>query len=114
MRKKNGQALVEFVILMPLLLWLILGFVDFGTILYQRYHLESDLDLVSELYRNQKTEEILSYGRKNNLNISYLTETNSSMITIQLSKKIKLVTPGAQLIFQNPFPIEVSKVVYHA
>lgn len=34
MKKKKGQALVEFALMLPIILFLLLGIVDFGRILY--------------------------------------------------------------------------------
>ena len=44
MRKPSGQALVEFIIIVPILLLILMGIVDFGNIIYQKYRLEGSLD----------------------------------------------------------------------
>ncbi|WP_249870299.1 TadE/TadG family type IV pilus assembly protein [Oceanobacillus saliphilus] len=39
-RKQDGQSLVEFALILPILLMLLVGIVDFGRILYTHLHLE--------------------------------------------------------------------------
>ena len=45
MLNKKGQALIEFIIILPIFLILVMGIFDFGNIMYQRYKLENSFDL---------------------------------------------------------------------
>ena len=54
MNKNRGQALVEFIIIVPILLLILLGIVDFGNIIYRKLALESTLDTVVDLYESNK------------------------------------------------------------
>ena len=84
--KNKGQALVEFIIILPVLLLLILGAIDFGNILYKEYTLENDLDYVVELVRQNKMTEIDYYVKQKELTKNI--ETKSTTTTVTLSKKV--------------------------
>ena len=42
MKNKKGQALVEFVVIMPIFIMLLISIIDLGNIIYKKYHLEYD------------------------------------------------------------------------
>ena len=46
MRNNRGQALVEFILILPVFLMIILCMIDFGKIFYEKYALQNDLDLI--------------------------------------------------------------------
>ena len=65
---KRGQALVEFVIILPILLLLIFAFIDLGRIIVCKNHLEGVMSEVANL----EDEEITEYLRKDSeYKISY-------------------------------------------
>ena len=74
MKNNKGQALVEFIIVLPLLILIITAIVDMGNIFYQKYKLENDLDYVTDLYKNGKVSDINSYVSSNDLKISYVSQ----------------------------------------
>ena len=61
MKNKKGQALVEFVIILPIFIFMLLSIIDIGKVIYFQNQLVSELNDVVDLYKNQKTyEEILN------------------------------------------------------
>ena len=52
---KKGQALVEFVIILPIFIFMLLAIIDIGKIIYLQNNLESQLSRVVELYKNGQT-----------------------------------------------------------
>ncbi len=107
--KNKGQALVEFIIILPVLLLLILGAIDFGNILYKEYTLENDLDYVVELVRQNKTTEVNYYVKQKNLKSEI--EVKSTTTTITLSKKVVVNTPGLNRILGRNYQIKASRVI---
>ncbi len=107
---KKGQALVEFILIMPVFLFILLALIDFGNIYHQKYKLENDLDFITNLYHDKQMEEIDAYAQKNEIDISY--QTDDEFIKIELSKKVNIVTPGLNLILQDPYYITVDRYVY--
>lgn len=107
--KNKGQALVEFIIILPILLLLLLGVIDFGNILYKKYTLENDLDYVVELIKQDKTVEINYYLQTKNITSSI--ENKSNTITIALTKKVVVNTPGLNKILGKNYTIEAKRVI---
>ena len=46
---KKGQALVEFVIILPIFLFLLLGVIDVGRIMYTKVNLENTISDVVDM-----------------------------------------------------------------
>lgn len=109
---KKGQALVEFVIILPIFLLLILGVVDIGTVLYNRTMLEGSMtDVISMYERGLDESEI-----KRDLTLEYVDisiEDTGEEITFYLSKDIDIITPGLNLIFDNPYHLQVIRSIPH-
>lgn len=110
MKNNRGQALVEFIIIFPIFVFLIISMVDFGNLLYQKYQLENELDYVSDLYLRQKENDISLYATRKKFSVNYQKTGNSVRITV--TKRIKLSTPGLSKVLSNPYLIEVERVVY--
>ncbi len=109
-KKNKGQALVEFTLILPIILILILTIIDFGNILYQKYQLENKLDFIIDLYENELEEEINTYITTHNLNIKH--QIIDEYHNIELSKNININTPGLNLILNSPYKIQVSRFIY--
>ena len=69
MNKKRGQALVEFVIILPIFLFFLFAIIDFGKIISLKNQLESEMDEIIEEYKNDLPyKEITDNLNKNNKN----------------------------------------------
>ena len=108
--KNRGQALVEFVLIMPVLLIILLGVIDFGNIFKTKYDLQNDLDLIVELYKDGKTDDYNNYVWNHNLQIN-ITE-NNNLTTIEISKKIDIKTPILDKVFKSPYLLTESITIY--
>ena len=87
---RKGQALVEFVLILPVFILILFAIVDFGTILSKKNELENDsMDIVS-LVKNGTTIED---------------------INITITENVKVITPGLNLILGNPYKITVERVI---
>ena len=107
MLNKRGQALVEFVIILPIFILLVLGCIDIGRIIYTKMNLEEQMSDVVDYYKRGKTVEEINEKIDNEVNIKIDTEYT----TILLTKKIDIITPGLQLIFDNPYSIVVERSI---
>ncbi len=107
----KGQALIEFILILPILLILTIGIFDLFNMQNQKYELSNDLDYVSELYINGKQNEINEY--LNNKNIVMDQKIDGTFIEIRLTKKVKLITPLLNKILSNPYEISVKRSVYY-
>lgn len=110
MKDNKGQALVEFVIILPILLIIIMAIVDFGNIFIKKYSLENDIDIISNMYIENKKEEILDYIKEKNININYKEEDD--FIIIEINKEININTPILNNVLGKNYKISTSKAIY--
>jgi len=110
MKNKKGQALVEFIIIAPIFLIMIMSMIDLGNVIYKKYDLENDLDYIVDLYRNGNTDEITAYSNNNGFIVN-VTEINETA-TIEISKNVNIYTPFLNAIMDNPYKITVDRVIY--
>ncbi len=109
---KKGQALVEFIIILPIFLLLVLGVIDMGQILYSRTMLEGSMtDVISMYERGLNEAEIKEDLDLEDVDLEILD--SSDTLQFQLTKEIDIVTPGLNLIFDNPYQLQVSRSISH-
>ncbi len=101
--KNRGQALVEFVLILPVLILFFLAMFDFANIYYQKNQLTMAFNYYHNLDEKNEKEEYLA---KNNLKIKK-NETE-----IILKKEIAIITPGLKKMLPDPFVIEERGVYY--
>ena len=95
---KKGQALVEFVLVFPIFLMIICTIIELGSINYQKYKLEDNLNTIVNMYLHDSEE------------INIKTEENK--ITIELSKRVSIVTPVLKAIYKNNYNLTTERVFY--
>ena len=110
MKNNRGQALVEFIIILPVFLLLIISVIDFGNIISKKYSLENDIDVITDMYKNEKYEDINSYTNNKNIKVSY--NEKNELFVVNLSKKINIISPMLNLIFGKTYEINVEKSIY--
>ena len=110
MKNNKGQALIEFILILPILLILTIGIFDLFNIQNKKYELANDLDYISELYINNKENEIGEYLNKKEILLTKVQ--NENFLELTLTKKVNLITPGLNKILENPFTITVKRSVY--
>ena len=110
MKRQKGQALIEFILILPVLLMIITCMFDIGSILYTKYKMNQTLDTVSEIFLNQGEEEANNYAIKEQVKLKYQKNKESYEITV--SKKQNITTPGLNKVLGNPYIIEETKIVY--
>jgi len=107
---KRGQALIEFVIILPVLLLIIFAFIDLGRIILCKSHLESVMGDVITLYKeNGNVNEFLL---DDEYKISYQIEDNDYRKII-LTSKLELITPGLKRILSNPYEVKVERSILY-
>lgn len=104
---KRGQALVEFVLILPVLLLIIFSLFDVGRIILCKNHLENELNEVVILVRENKENEIKNYLKQDEYKIEYSIKKNK-YTNIKLSTKLNLITPGLNKILDSNVNVERS------
>lgn len=108
MKNNRGQALIEFVLILPVILMILLYIIEFGRITLKKHELESDLDLIVTLYNENKNQEINNYARSNNIDVTY--QTSNELTTIEIKKEIKSNMPLVNKILGNK--INTKRIIY--
>lgn len=107
--KEKGQALVEFILILPVFIFLLCGAFDLGNIYVKKYSLENELDTVRTLYK-EHPEEITSYASSKGFTVSI--SKDGSFTKILLSKNVKVNTPGLTNVLGKNYKIEVERTIY--
>lgn len=110
MKGNKGQALVEFVLILPVFLLMIISMIDFGNIMLKKYSLENDLDTVYKMYNDNNVDALSSYIKDKDIKVNY--DRNDDFITINVYKNITIISPVLSVIMGNPYEINVSGVYY--
>lgn len=112
-KNKKGQALVEFILILPILLMLIFGLFDFGKIIYAKNELANIMPDIKEMYKeNNSLDKMLELVRKNNKDNNLLiTNEDNEYIKIKIYRNVELITPGLGLVIDNPFEASTELVV---
>lgn len=117
--KEDGQAMVEFALVLPILIFLIAGIIDFGWIFGNqllvnnacreaaRYNaIHYNVDQMTIANATVKAEEIIESRaptlKSNNVNVSKSNES----ITVYLESDIFVITPFLSAIVGDTFTLE--------
>lgn len=111
MKNNKGQALVEFIIILPIFLLLIISVIDLGNIISKKYSLENNLDTISTLYEEKKYEEINIFSKEKDIAINY--RNDNGLTSIILTKDIKIISPMLNLVFGKNYEIRTEKSIYN-
>ena len=106
---RKGQALVEFVIIMPIFIFIALAIFDIGNIIMKKYELENDVETVASFYEEKKEAEISAYVTKIDAKLKY--DNKDSYNEITLSKKVSIFTPIVRQIMGKSYEISAHRTV---
>ena len=108
--KDKGQALIEFILILPILILILVSLIDIGNIFLQKYSLNNSLETAVLLYQNDKEKELKAYVAKENL--KYIEDKNGDMVTITLEKNIKINAPGLSNVLGKNYKANATKTFY--
>lgn len=122
-KREEGQSLVEFALVLPILLILLLTIVEFGQIFFSylviqnasrdgaRYGSVMTTDIEIEQIILQKTESL----DQSNLTITISPAPNlrvrGNQVSVLINYQVVLFTPIWKDILPNPFPLSVETVM---
>ncbi len=102
MKNKKGQALVEFVLILPVLIFLILAFIDVSRLMIMKNHLESVLSQVDkDTDKVEDKEYEIQISKKN----------DGDKVEVELKSCLEVTTPGLNKILGNPACCTTSKII---
>ncbi len=106
---KKGQALVEFVIIMPIFIFIVLAMFDLANIILKKYELENNLDTIVNMYLENKNEEVEYYVKTIDSKVKYDVGATYNVVT--LSKKVKVITPIVSQALGKSYEISAKRTV---
>ena len=95
LKNKKGQALVEFVIILPIILMILFIIIDFSHVYYERNHLEGTLNDIVYLVKENKHDNEIKKIIDNSIN--YKIHYEGEYAHISMTKEVMLVTPFSNL-----------------
>ncbi|MDD7131661.1 MAG: pilus assembly protein [Firmicutes bacterium] len=105
---RKGQALVEFVLILPIFIMILFSIVDFGMIFNKKNELENiSADVVNMLNKDIPLEEIKSEYADIDIEIS----SDDKYKNVVISDKIDILTPGLNRILGNPYEVKVERKI---
>ena len=108
---RKGQALVEFVLILPIFLLILFAVVDFGMIISKKNELENiSIDIVSMLKNNEDINSIKMLFPDLTIDIS----SDSNYTNIKIYENIDIMTPGLNLVIGDPYKVMVERVIPNA
>jgi len=110
---KKGQALVEFIIILPIIIFILFMIIDYGIISYNKQKLENIVtDIVKMKSSNESDEEIRNFIKSNDKEINLTLEEKDKYTKLKLVKKYNYITPGLDRIFNNS-DITIERKIYN-
>ena len=97
---RKGQALIEFIIILPIFIMLMLAVFDYVRIYSEKSNLESVME-----------DAILSNELKDD-NITLLKELDDEKTKYTLNKSIDIYSPVISVIIGDKYVVSVSRTIY--
>ena len=105
---RKGQALVEFVLILPIFIFILFSIVDFGMILNKKSQLENvSVDIISRFKNNDSIEDI----KKSYDDLLINFDSNDVDIVITITAEVDIMTPGLNLVLGDPHKITIERII---
>lgn len=123
MRRKKGQAIMEIAVVLPILLIVFCGIVDFGRILYASTHLNMVAQEAVRLAGLGKNDsEVTQYVNdkaylmdKDTIKVSItpddLHRKSGDYVTVKITYDVKYITPLIGAILPLPFEVSTQSTI---
>lgn len=111
-RHKKGQALIEFVLILPVLLLLIFGMIDLGRIVLRKSELDNTISDKITVWKNsgKSINALVTYIEDENIKVKISKNTNTDFVTIDVYEKINWLNPIITTILKD-YTIHIKRVV---
>ena len=123
MRKENGQAMLETALVIPILLMILCGIVDFGRILNASIHLNIvTQEAVRKAGLGDKDNVIVQFvndnidiNNKNTITVNItpndLQRKSGDYATLKITYEVKYITPLINIILPAPFIVKAQSTI---
>lgn len=107
----KGQALVEFILILPVFIMILFVIIDFGMIFNKKSNLESISNDAVLIYKENKSlveiQELYKDIQIELVNVNDYTK-------LVFKDKVNIVTPGMNRVFGDPYVITIERVIPYA
>lgn len=107
---RKGQALVEFVLILPLFIFIIFTVVDFGMILSKKSELEN---ISSDIAKFVKNESNIEEVKELYPDVDIVVKEDEKYISIEVGADVDILTPGLNLILGDPYRVIVKRTIFN-
>ena len=105
----RGQALIEFILVMPIFIFIALAIFDFGNVIVKKYQLENDIDTIAMMYTEKKEADASAYATKIDAKLTY--NDSGTYNEISLSKRVSIATPILRQAMGRYYEINTKRTV---
>ena len=107
----KGQALVEFILILPVFIMILFVIIDFGMIFNKKSNLESiSNDAISIYKENKSLVEIQELYKDIQIEI----ETVNDYTKLVFKDKVNIITPGMNMFFDDSYVISIERIIPYA
>ncbi len=114
MLNKKAQALVEFVLILPVLIMLIFAVIDFGRIFVSQNQLETLLGKVNNISKDNINYDSIYNEISDHSDMAFnlsLDYGEDGYLTIKLEQQLDIITPGLNIFLPNPYTVNAIRVI---
>lgn len=106
---RKGQALVEFVIILPVFLMILFAIVDFGNLLYLKNQLQNQsTDIIGMLRNGSSVLEIEKEYSELKITVSEYKDNYQKVV---VGREVDLITPVLDRFLGDPCSISVERII---
>ena len=109
----KGQALVEFLLILPIFLFILLAVVDFGRIFVTRSNLESLSSEAVKLYEKDSNYDTVNKELKEISSDEFVLsiDKNGNKVKIVVQRDVSIMTPGLQQVLGKVYKASSERVI---
>lgn len=108
---RKGQALVEFVLILPILILILFSIVDFGNIFYSKYDLQNQSsDIIRLINEGKRIDEVVLIYNDFNIDMSIYKEDYK---LVEISRDVNIMSPVMQLVFSKNYKVSTKRVIVY-
>lgn len=110
---KKGQALIEFVLILPIFLLILFAIVDFGRLFYEKIKLEDKFSESIKILEKENNYDraLLVLQEEASNQVTLQTEYYKSWMVVEAKLEFLFLTPGLNLILGNPYTIKIERTI---
>lgn len=106
---RKGQALVEFIMILPVFLLILLAIVDFGNLLYSKNKLQNQsTDIIRMVQNGTELSEISKIYSNIDVKVEVYEHDYEKVV---LTEKVDIITPFLDKILGDPCSVEVERII---